>query len=64
VSDNHGGDRDEHLPLGAGNIDWPWALGVLKRMGYDGTITAEVFSRDKSYLVAAKDQLREWWDAA
>ena len=23
VSDNHGGDRDEHLPLGAGNIDWP-----------------------------------------
>ena len=63
VSDNHGGDRDEHLPLGAGNIDWPWALGCIRKSGYDATITAEVFSIDRSFLLAARDQLREWWAA-
>ena len=63
VSDNRGGDRDEHLPLGAGNIDWNWALGLLKRYGYDGTITAEVFSPDRAYLLAARDLLRRLWQS-
>jgi sugar phosphate isomerase/epimerase len=62
VSDNHGGDRDEHLPLGAGNIDWAWAVGQLKRIGYDGTVTAEVFSPDRDFLLAARDKLRLLWE--
>jgi sugar phosphate isomerase/epimerase len=62
ISDNHGGDKDEHLPLGAGNIDWPWALHTLKRLPYDATITTEIFSADRDYLLKSKDKLREWWD--
>ncbi len=64
VSDNHGGDRDEHLPLGAGNIRWPWMIQLLRRHGYDDTITPEVFSADRDYLLIARDKLRDWWDAA
>lgn len=64
VSDNFGGDRDLHLPLGAGNIGWPQMIQLLKSQGYDGTITPEVFSRDRDYLIMAQRKLRAWWDAA
>jgi sugar phosphate isomerase/epimerase len=29
LSDNKGGDADLHLPIGAGTIDWRWAIGLL-----------------------------------
>jgi len=61
-SDNKGGDADLHLPLGAGTIDWRWAVRVLKRYGYDGTITLEVFSPDSEYLAISQRKLRRLWD--
>jgi sugar phosphate isomerase/epimerase len=61
-SDNKGGDSDLHLPLGAGTIDWRWAIRQLKRFHYDGTITLEVFSPDVDYLVASRRKLRAMWD--
>jgi sugar phosphate isomerase/epimerase len=61
VSDNFGVD-DLHLPLGAGSIDWPAAVGVFRRAGYDGTVTLEIFSR-RSPLVEASARLWcEWWE--
>lgn len=48
-SDNKGG-ADDHLPLGVGNIDWGQAVSALKAIGYDGTITLEVFCDDRSVL--------------
>lgn len=53
--------KDLHLPLGCGSIEWEKILKVLKRY-YDGTITLEVFSRDRDYVLLARDKLRELWE--
>jgi sugar phosphate isomerase/epimerase len=63
VSDNRGRE-DDHLPLGTGRIDWPKAVRLLKQTGYDGTITLEVFSEDRDYLLMSAAKMQEWWDAA
>ncbi|KPK87332.1 MAG: hypothetical protein AMJ94_17230, partial [Deltaproteobacteria bacterium SM23_61] len=51
VSDNFGKKEDLHLPLGAGTIPWKKIISRLKKSGYDGTITLEVFSPDRRYLL-------------
>lgn len=62
-SDNNGGNLDLHLPLGVGKIDWRWIVHILKRVGYDGTITLEVFAEDREYLYRSRDKLRDWWES-
>lgn len=62
-SDNKGGIADLHLPLGAGLIPWDKIISALKKYKYDGTITLEVFSRDKRYLLASRDKLLELWNS-
>ncbi len=62
-SDNKGGDADLHLPLGAGTIDWPTIVALLRRYSYDGTITLEVFSPDLDYLALSRQKLRRLWDS-
>ena len=62
LHDNKGGHEDLHLPLGAGNIDLRRAICALRRCGYDGTITLEVFTPDKHYLAYSRDVLRAIWD--
>lgn len=61
-SDNKGDDADLHLPLGAGKIDWPWIVHILKRVKYDGTITLEVFTEDLDYLLLSRDKLVKLWE--
>jgi sugar phosphate isomerase/epimerase len=61
LSDNSG-RSDDHLPLGAGRLDWKRLVRALKRTGYDGTITLEVFSDDADYLLASQRKLRTVWD--
>lgn len=63
LHDNRGGHNDLHLALGMGNMDIPRYVRALKRSGYDGTITLEVFSPDPHYLEHSRDRLREWWVA-
>lgn len=65
LSDNDGRD-DLHLPLGAvrNGIDWKKTAAGLKRSGYSGTVTLEVFSPDRDYLLASRDKWRRLWDAA
>ncbi len=55
---------DDHLPLGAGQINWPEQIGLLRGSGYDGTITLEVFSPDRSFLLDSVARLRRLWDRA
>ena len=61
-SDNNGGNLDLHLPLGVGKIDWKWMVHILKRIGYDGTITLEVFAEDKEYLLFSRNKLLRLWN--
>lgn len=63
VSDNRGGADDLHLPLGAGVIDWKGSIRLLKRAGYDGTVTLEVFSREREHLRTSRRLWLEWWSA-
>lgn len=60
LSDNKG-ERDDHLPLGCGNIDWEKTIKNIKSYGFNGTITLEVFSPDRDYLLLSKAKLKEWW---
>jgi sugar phosphate isomerase/epimerase len=62
LHDNRGGNADLHLPLGAGDIDVPAAVRALKRCSFDGTVTLEVFTRDRHYLAYSRDVLRKAWD--
>lgn len=48
-SDNRA-TKDDHLPLGVGSVNWEKAVSALKSIGYDGTITLEVFCDDHSVL--------------
>ena len=52
---------DDHMPLGAGNINWEEVVAAIKSTGYDATFTLEVFSDDRRYVIGSKDKLTELW---
>jgi sugar phosphate isomerase/epimerase len=63
ASDNHG-QRDDHLPPGDGQIDWPRLLRQMARLGFSGAIILEVAGRDDHQAVLhgarrARRHLRE-----
>lgn len=62
LHDNNG-QGDLHLPPGTGSVNWRDALAALREAGYDGTITLEVFSPDRDYVLLARDKVRAEWDA-
>jgi sugar phosphate isomerase/epimerase len=59
--DNHG-QKDEHLPIGDGFISHQEAVKALKAIGYDKTITLEVFTNNDDAKSSA-DKLRTMWSA-
>jgi sugar phosphate isomerase/epimerase len=61
MNDNFG-KEDNHLPIGAGIIDFVKILRELKSIQYDDTITIEVFSKDRDYLRISKDKLKGLWE--
>ena len=56
--------NDDHLPIGVGTIDWPEQLRLLAASGYDGTITLEVFTADRAYVLESAERLRRMWRTA
>ncbi|GAB4255807.1 sugar phosphate isomerase/epimerase family protein [Deferrisoma sp.] len=56
ASDNFG-RHDDHLPIGAGAIDFGRVALILREVGYDDTVTLEVFSRDRDYLRISREKL-------
>jgi len=58
LSDNLG-QRDDHLPLGAGSVDYKTSIRELRRRKYSGTVTLEIFSKDRDYLLLSKRKLEE-----
>jgi sugar phosphate isomerase/epimerase len=55
ASDNFGRE-DNHLPIGAGTVEFQKILEALKNTGYDKTVTLEVFSRDLDYLRISREK--------
>lgn len=60
-SDNRG-KYDDHLPLGCGDIEWEKIVKTIKKFNFDKTMTLEIFSPDKDYLLLSRDKLRKWWE--
>ncbi len=56
---------DDHMPLGVGTVDWKNAVNSLKALGYNGTITLEIFCNDPKmqhqYLDLSRDLIQELW---
>lgn len=61
-SDNKG-SSDDHLPIGSGAIDWKDVIKLLDKIGYDKTITLEVFTQDVNYLLYSKEIIRKLWNS-
>jgi sugar phosphate isomerase/epimerase len=55
ISDNLG-ERDDHIPLGSGIIDFEKIARAIKRSGYDDTATLEIFSPDRQALVQSRQR--------
>jgi len=55
ANDNFG-KEDNHLPIGTGTIDFLKIIKALKQIGYDETVTFEVFSKDRDYLRISREK--------
>ena len=55
ISDNLG-QRDDHVSLGAGTINFEKVAKALKKSGYDDTATLEIFSDDRRQLKKSRDR--------
>lgn len=62
ANDNFG-KEDNHLPIGAGLIDFDRIIKALKQTSYDETITIEVFSKDRDYLRISKEKIKRMWES-
>jgi sugar phosphate isomerase/epimerase len=58
VSDNFGVE-DNHLPVGAGTVEFQALVRSLKAKGYNDTITLEVFSKDRDYVKISRQKIEE-----
>jgi sugar phosphate isomerase/epimerase len=61
VNDNSGRE-DNHLPVGAGSIDFRRVIKALRSSGYDETMTLEVFSPDRDYLKISREKMKALWE--
>ena len=55
ISDNFG-ERDDHIPVGTGNIDFLKTVKALKKCGYNDTATLEIFADDRRELKKSRDR--------
>ncbi len=60
VHDNKG-QSDRHLPPGTGTINWREVVRALREVGYDETMTLEVFVPDRDYVLLAKRKMEALW---
>lgn len=58
IHDNNG-DADSHLPVGQGNVDIRSAIGCLKEVGYDGSLTIEILPFEGWSLSEARKNITD-----
>ncbi|BBO76595.1 xylose isomerase [Desulfosarcina widdelii] len=56
LSDNRG-KRDDHLAVGQGTVKFAVLVDRIKALGYDDTITLEVFDADRRMLVKSRERI-------
>lgn len=61
ANDNFG-KEDNHLPIGAGIIDFERIIKALKGISYNDTLTLEVFSKDRDYLRISREKIKKMWE--
>jgi len=61
ISDNNG-QADEHLPPGMGSIDFRWLVVNLKKIGFQGSVTFEIFTDRNMDLKSSREQFEKWWE--
>ena len=52
-----GGTLDAHLPVGKGTIQFETVMTAIKLIGYDDTLTLEVFTDNPSDLVQSREHI-------
>jgi sugar phosphate isomerase/epimerase len=57
-------ERDDHIPVGSGKIDFSKIVKALKNCGYDDTATLEIFSEDRRELQESRDRFDEMFAEA
>ena len=57
ISDNRG-KRDDHLAVGQGTVKFADLIRRLKIVGYDDTVTLEIFDENRRMLVASRDRIK------
>jgi len=60
IHDNHG-ELDEHLPFGLGKIDFKRVVRWLRTIGYNRTITFEVFTSYRD-AVRSREYFKSLWE--
>ncbi len=63
LSDNFG-ERDDHMPLGSGVIDFEKIVRAIKHCGYNDTATLEIFSEDRQELVQSRKRFDEFLNSS
>ncbi|MFH1106176.1 MAG: sugar phosphate isomerase/epimerase family protein [Candidatus Aenigmatarchaeota archaeon] len=58
---DNGGMRDEHLGIGFGKIDFKAVAKEIKEIGYDDTITFEIFFPGRAFAKTSKEILKKMW---
>jgi len=58
ISDNRG-RRDDNFSVGKGSIDFDELIRQLQQIGYDSTVTFEVFEEDRQMLVDSRERIKE-----
>ncbi len=60
VHDNNG-EEDQHLGIGKGKINYEKVVEELRKIGYDKTITFEVFFGGKKALLESRKKIEKLW---
>ena len=56
-SDNFG-KRDDHLAVGRGSVNFANLVRHLREVGYDDTLTLEVFEQNRQLMVESREKIR------
>lgn len=61
ISDNLG-KRDDHMAVGQGTVDFSTLIRRLVELGYNDTITLEIFDQNRQMLTESREKIKKLFD--